>query len=572
MTIRYKCKIVISSNKLFLFYFSVKTKKMKLLLINFLILVFCFHNLGAQTLKFADESDLLIPEPGAQQIEYEISANITFPSHLANLRGYVHFAYRDGARGTGDDNPGRSLYRSPEFTSGGSQAITGKILLTDYDAHSPQSELYAFWIETKYEGTSAGTGMRVATPITRRIRLEGVPGCHITTQQTICGDQCAASDYYIRTIIGSKDQPWIFGGLGKISYEWERSSDGIDWISCQVYTQDLKPLSSYAKVFYRRITKNTFNMVGLNKLEVKTSNIVTVMIGTLPNITYSGTLTGCGRQGSVAMKSPFRNNNQWYVSNYGGHWAISDFNGDANNGSFSGGTSQTLLLGSPTTNQNGQYYVKNTTYGCNYTSNSLTLAKLRNAPPKPIVTREVINNETYLKIPSTYGYILWGQYYAPNNFWYHLPGQTTTSLKITEPGYYRVKVTSDQCLPEYSDQVELSYNPYYIVGTYWEGHDKYKPGVNNPFIREDLEGTSDLFNSNMISLSPNPASSSLNISLPIDIPAQVQIFSSTGTLVKEMTTSANRTQLDISDLPAGMYLVNIIQDGESTKHKVQVVK
>jgi hypothetical protein len=59
-----------------------------------------------------------------------------------------------------------------------------------------------------------------------------------------------------------------------------------------------------------------------------------------------------------------------------------------------------------------------------------------------------------------------------------------------------------------------------------------------------------------IKIFPNPATSTLNISFPENMKQQIQIFNSMGMLLKEISVT-QQTQIDISDLPKGLYFVHL---------------
>lgn len=61
---------------------------------------------------------------------------------------------------------------------------------------------------------------------------------------------------------------------------------------------------------------------------------------------------------------------------------------------------------------------------------------------------------------------------------------------------------------------------------------------------------------NGFSVYPNPATSTLNISIPENQNQQLQIFNSLGRLVKEISAT-QQTQIDISDLSCGLYFVRL---------------
>lgn len=67
-------------------------------------------------------------------------------------------------------------------------------------------------------------------------------------------------------------------------------------------------------------------------------------------------------------------------------------------------------------------------------------------------------------------------------------------------------------------------------------------------------------NAGMVTVFPNPSSKLVNVKLNGDkwrLPAQLQIFSKTGTLIETTTLENAKSSVDISALPQGVYIMKI---------------
>ncbi len=80
-------------------------------------------------------------------------------------------------------------------------------------------------------------------------------------------------------------------------------------------------------------------------------------------------------------------------------------------------------------------------------------------------------------------------------------------------------------------------------------------------------------NGSNLNVYPNPASDILNIETSNDGITQVTITDMEGRTVQSTTLlAARRTQLDVSALPAGIYVVTIENNTELLRRAVQLVK
>ncbi len=68
---------------------------------------------------------------------------------------------------------------------------------------------------------------------------------------------------------------------------------------------------------------------------------------------------------------------------------------------------------------------------------------------------------------------------------------------------------------------------------------------------------------------PNPVTKTMNVSIPgILGMADIRVFDIYGKLVLQRSTGQTNTQLDLSSLPSGMYMVKVVNDGKETSMKV----
>lgn len=86
-------------------------------------------------------------------------------------------------------------------------------------------------------------------------------------------------------------------------------------------------------------------------------------------------------------------------------------------------------------------------------------------------------------------------------------------------------------------------------------------------------GTTSTDETNELSIFPNPANTSFEISLP-DHENSVRIIMTNiaGQVIKDFTTNESKTVIESSDIPAGLYIININSDEINTVSKIQIVK
>lgn len=81
-------------------------------------------------------------------------------------------------------------------------------------------------------------------------------------------------------------------------------------------------------------------------------------------------------------------------------------------------------------------------------------------------------------------------------------------------------------------------------------------------------GNEELVHEEIIEVYPNPVSNQLNIDATQFSLREVRIINNTGALIKEITTDLN--QIDVSDLPSGIYFINLVgEEGSVNKRFVK---
>lgn len=76
------------------------------------------------------------------------------------------------------------------------------------------------------------------------------------------------------------------------------------------------------------------------------------------------------------------------------------------------------------------------------------------------------------------------------------------------------------------------------------------------------------------SLTPNPANNQLTVLLQQDryLKTNLQLFDMAGKEIKAMETISGKTTIDISDVPQGIYVVALKQEGNISTRKIQIVR
>lgn len=79
----------------------------------------------------------------------------------------------------------------------------------------------------------------------------------------------------------------------------------------------------------------------------------------------------------------------------------------------------------------------------------------------------------------------------------------------------------------------------------------------------------DLITAKPVIVFPNPVTKTMNVSIPdIQGMADIRVFDIYGKLVQQRSTGQANTQLDLSSLPSGMYVVKVMNDGKETAMKI----
>ena len=90
--------------------------------------------------------------------------------------------------------------------------------------------------------------------------------------------------------------------------------------------------------------------------------------------------------------------------------------------------------------------------------------------------------------------------------------------------------------------------------------------MNNSRVGSNLE-------TKELSIYPNPANTSFEISIPDnESSARIVMTNIAGQVIKDFTTNESKTVIESSNIPAGLYILNISSDNINTVSKIQIVK
>lgn len=150
-------------------------------------------------------------------------------------------------------------------------------------------------------------------------------------------------------------------------------------------------------------------------------------------------------------------------------------------------------------------------------------------PMKPRITIENDDNGLPILVSSS----------DTGNQWYYngfaVNGETSSSINVTESGFYNVKVTIDNCISQISDDVNLTVT-----------------GIEN-------------VNERKIIIYPVPAQQLISLELrgfDNGIPKEILIYNTLSQLVERKTTVSNqdKVDIDISGLNKGIYILHVGQE------------
>lgn len=131
--------------------------------------------------------------------------------------------------------------------------------------------------------------------------------------------------------------------------------------------------------------------------------------------------------------------------------------------------------------------------------------------------------------------------YTLNFKWYRnqvlLPGETDDTLIVTGPGNYWLTASPEEC-PHWTNSLGLE------IPVIWGNTPGCVTSVKDPENTLDAE------------IAPNPALDKLQISVADFAPVSLILLDTQGKIVREREF-AEETELDVSDLPRGVYVLNL---------------
>ncbi len=148
-------------------------------------------------------------------------------------------------------------------------------------------------------------------------------------------------------------------------------------------------------------------------------------------------------------------------------------------------------------------------------------------------------------------------FFSPNtlNFqWYNdadsIIGADNDTLVVTAPGFYWLTASPEAC-PDWTASLGLQ------IPVIWGNTPGCVTSVKDP--RETLE----------VEILPNPASDKIQVTVADFAPVSLLLFDCQGKIVRERKF-AEQTVLDVSDLPAGIYMLRLATENGSAVRKVIV--
>lgn len=159
-------------------------------------------------------------------------------------------------------------------------------------------------------------------------------------------------------------------------------------------------------------------------------------------------------------------------------------------------------------------------------------------------------------------------------------GGTATITLTTLPADYDIRLyssngTTQLATSQNGGTTNETITRTYTAGTYFVRVYGYNNANNatNCYTLRVATGTAsrgeELIVENKISVFPNPTASLINVKVPtIRGMADIKLFDMYGKMVMQQTSGQTNTTLDIASLPAGVYLVRVMNDGKESTVKV----
>jgi hypothetical protein len=122
-------------------------------------------------------------------------------------------------------------------------------------------------------------------------------------------------------------------------------------------------------------------------------------------------------------------------------------------------------------------------------------------------------------------------------------------------------------LVENHASIYFDFNDPIVTNTAWVTIDN--PATGNPINVTVISSTETLENKLNVTVFPNPSKGLLMVNLKESTDAMLSVISMNGQLLKQFEIrNDSSTQLNISDLPAGIYLLNIQTDKKVAMMKI----
>ncbi|HOP03480.1 MAG TPA: endonuclease [Tenuifilaceae bacterium] len=148
--------------------------------------------------------------------------------------------------------------------------------------------------------------------------------------------------------------------------------------------------------------------------------------------------------------------------------------------------------------------------------------------------------------------------YIENNYTYQVDVNASSSSSVTftcliKPDWITLsnRDSNSAMLEGTPNENDLGYNYVVILANNGNSHAIQQFEIN---VKANGTGLTPL-NPTELSVFPNPASSDVFISMPCSEKGVITLYSTTGTVTKSFSASGNTAKLNVSDLPAGIYIL-----------------
>lgn len=146
-----------------------------------------------------------------------------------------------------------------------------------------------------------------------------------------------------------------------------------------------------------------------------------------------------------------------------------------------------------------------------------------------------------------------------------------------EEGYRDLNTVARELCPDFSDITDgfyiagayaMSPNGRYVCGFMMRGVDEQRAYVLD--LRPEVQGVEEIEEQINVNVYPNPVADELHVDMPFENNAEITILNMQGAVCRRANLFGSTNTIDVSDLAAGFYMVNVKTGNASRTFKVIV--